>query len=111
MIDFLTASAAYEITKKNEERLGAVPLEEYKKIENAICKAAERGNDSVIIEYNSNIMNSYQIDTIIKMLSNNGYVVSFTKNNWESVCYNTYKLIISWRPREIINDLSEECFC
>lgn len=111
MIDFLTAFSAYEITKKNKERLDAVPLEEYKKIENAIYKAAERGNDSVTIEYNSNIMNSYQIDTIIKVLSHNGYVVTFTKNNWESVCYNTYKLIINWRPRETINDLSDKCFC
>lgn len=31
MIDFLNASVAYEITKKNKEKLSTVPPEVYKK--------------------------------------------------------------------------------
>ena len=40
MIDFLTASVAYEITKKNKKKLSTVPPEVYKKIEDTIYKAA-----------------------------------------------------------------------
>lgn len=103
-MDFLNASVAYEITKKNKEKLGTVPPELYKKIEDIIYKAAEKGDDIVVIDFSGKEYNKFQIDAIIQVLNNNGYVVSFTKNNWESVCYDTYKLIIDWRGKEETNN-------
>ena len=104
MIDFLNASVAYEITKKNKEKLSTVPLEVYKKIEDTIYKAAEKGDDIVVIDFNGKEYNKFQIDAIIQVLNNNGYCVSITKNNWESVCYDTYKLTINWRGKEETNN-------
>lgn len=107
MIDFLNASVAYEITKKNKEKLSLVPPEVYKKIEDIIYKAAEEGDDSVTIDFNifnAKEINKFQKDAIVQVLNNNGYYVSVIKNNWESVCYNIYKLIISWRGKEETNN-------
>lgn len=104
MIDFLNASVAYEITKKNKEKLSTLPPEVYKKIEDTIYKAAEKGDDIVVIDFNGKEYNKFQIDAIIQVLNNNGYYVSITKNNWESVCYDTYKLTIDWRGKEETNN-------
>ena len=106
MIDFLNASVAYEITKKNKEKLSTVPPEVYKKIEDTIYKAAEKGDDIVVIDFNGKEYNKFQIDAIIQVLNNNGYCVSITntKNIWESVCYGTYKLTIDWRGKEETNN-------
>lgn len=104
MIDFLNASVAYEITKKNKEKLSTVPPELYKKIEDTIYKAAEKGDDIVVIDFNGEQCNKFQIDAIIQVLNNNGYCASLTKNNWRSVCYDTYKLTISWCRKEEINN-------
>lgn len=104
MIDFLNASVAYEITKKNKEKLSTLPPEVYKKIENTIYKAAEKGDDIVVIDFNGKEYNKFQIDAIIQVLNNNGYRVSLTKSNWESVCYDTYKLTIDWRGKEETNN-------
>lgn len=106
-MDFLNASVAYEITKKNKEKLSAVPPELYKKIEDIIYKAAEEGEDSVTIDFNifnAKEINKFQRDAIVQVLNNNGYCVSIIKNNWEFICYNTYKLTISWRGKEETNN-------
>lgn len=104
MIDFLNASVAYEITKKNKEKLSTVPPEVYKKIEGIIYEAAEKGDDIIVIDFNGKEYNKFQIDVIIQVLNNNGYRVSLTKNNWESVCYDTYKLTVDWRGKEETNN-------
>ena len=107
MIDFLNASVAYEITKKNKEKLSTLPPEVYKKIEDTIYKAAEKGDDSVTIDldiFNTKEINKFQIDTIVQVLNNNGYCVFVTKDNWKSICYNTYKLTIIWRGKEETNN-------
>lgn len=101
MIDFLNASVAYEITKNNKEKISAVPPEVYKKIEDTIYKAAEKGDDIVVIDFNGEEYNKFQIDAIIQVLNNNGYYFSLTKNNWYD---NTYKLTISWREKEETNN-------
>ena len=59
MIDFLNASVAYEITKKNKEKLSTVPPEGYKKIEDTIYKAAEKGDDIVVIDFNGKEYNKF----------------------------------------------------